>query len=256
MEVIKTHGLWNPGYGTDPLIYCCRDGRAALASYAYYRQAFASDPVAIPESPSEREAVIREELEELIVCGRPQCGYWSDNVCSWMDQSASKTKLVLHFEQAIANPLQALKKLEAFMRRPLIHPTPPSFQKLHEVNRKYFRCGHPIASEFNDTLLQALFFAFEWRGMKRAGYIEDYCWFVVDENNHPSPKIPDQLGARDIAVIRYIQFCIDSYGKKVHARNLRSFEAKITDIAQRISASFSRCNTSTLLFDEEIAYWR
>jgi hypothetical protein len=256
IEVIKTHGLWNSGYGEDPAIYIYRDGRDALASHAHYRLAFARESNHAPESREERETAIRREIEELIVCGRPQCGYWSDNVCSWLEEAKSKQMLLLQFEQTIANPLRALTKLEAFLRRPLLHPVPPSFRRLQDVNRKFFRRGRSTSPEFNETLLQSLFFAFEWRGMKRAGYIDEYHWFVVDAKNElPTGKSP-RLGMRDIAIVRYIRACIDAYGKNVSDRNRSSFQVKVSDVAERVSSLFSRGDSEMLLTEEESLYWR
>lgn len=255
ISLIKTHGLWHRGYQGDQAIYIFRDGRSAIASHAYYQLAFSKDSSKLTNRDASCQQYLKTELESLIVCGRPQCGYWSDNVESWLSNDRSKEFLTFRFEEAIADSPKHLKMIGAYLKRPVIDPEVPTFLEAQKSNKSFFRRGEIAAPEFMDSYLQSLFFAFQWRGMLQAGYIQNYDWFIADQHGNLGLAESQIPSAHNASIIEYVRASISEYGQAVHAINHQSFQSKVFDIATRVIARLPGYISRGLATSRDMEEW-
>ena len=120
---IKTHACFQDGYSLGKTIYILRNGIDALTSHIHYRQDFGSRT----EKNIEKEFI--SEFEKVIINGLPTCGYWSDNVISWLDyyEANKDSALLLRFEDLIKDVRNSLGSIRDFTGSFLITEEPYFF---------------------------------------------------------------------------------------------------------------------------------
>jgi len=98
---IKTHlHPWSP---EDRAVYMLRDGRSACVSLWHFWK--------------------REVPLEDIVSGRARFGSWSDHVLAWTE--GAKVQELLRYEDLVADPGAAVRKLTAVFGEPVADPVTP-----------------------------------------------------------------------------------------------------------------------------------
>jgi hypothetical protein len=151
LTMIKTHGLPEDDA---PAIYLVRDGRAAIHSYYHYHQKFAF------EQPSLTE----------VIAGACQFGSWSDHVRAWKPRTRPNT-LLLHYEDLVARPEEAIGAVAHFLERQPIPGPLPSFAELQQRSPAFFRRG--VNQDFHTEWSPAQMRLFNQRHgvtMKEFGY--------------------------------------------------------------------------------------
>ncbi|WP_289018906.1 sulfotransferase domain-containing protein [Desulfobacter postgatei] len=160
IKLVKSHSHYHKGFISDKVIYCYRDGRAALRSYASHR--FKFDNVA---------AKGLSVLFDDILCGQDRFVLpWNQHIHSWK-KSAHDNVLFLKFEDLLSDINSALKKISDFLKIQPIRTDIISFDKLHTINPDFFRKGQKKSWQdlFDDTR-HALFWILNHEAMNMLGY--------------------------------------------------------------------------------------
>ncbi len=244
LNFVKTHGLCHEGHKPDRAIYIYRDGRAALLSHANYQIDFAGVVQPLVQS---REKNILKIIEQFIVIGAPMCGYWSDNVISWLE-SPQHNVLYLKYEDCIHDVKNTLNKVSGFTGKTILDPEPVLFKNVQASNSSFFRSGKKNSwSNYFDNKLTALFFAFQWRGMLHAGYIKSY----FDYWNRPENDASPRYSALEIIV--FVRSKIESNYNGLHVYLAGSFAEKYKHIHEISIAHL--ISMSSAEADVEINQW-
>ena len=121
---IKTHEPWSELFAADRAIYVLRDGRDCLTSYwHFYRDYWGKN----------------KPMMDLID-GKCFAGRWSQHVAGWMPGERENV-LLLHFDELVSAPSNAVKKIAAFICMQPRDATVPTFGELHAMNDRFFRQG-------------------------------------------------------------------------------------------------------------------
>lgn len=121
---VKTHKI---PIDDQPYIYIVRDGRMAIQSYRDYYLSFFPD--------------LNNNIFQLIM-GDDYYGNWTTHYQSWNDRE-NINRLILHFEELVALPNEALTKIAQFLSLKKTRKTWENpFGELHTIQPKFFRHGH------------------------------------------------------------------------------------------------------------------
>jgi hypothetical protein len=107
-------------------IYVVRDGRSAVISYYHYIRNFSSGAAV-----STRD----------IVMGRCLFGSWGEHLKQWAPMERPDT-LLLKYDDLVNSPSRVVENVSAFIRRPILTASFPSFAELKSTNATFFRCGN------------------------------------------------------------------------------------------------------------------
>ena len=245
---IKTHECFKNGYSEGKSIYIVRNGINAITSHAHYRLDFARgiENVNVHETFS-------EEYESIVVNGLPLCGYWSDNVISWIDycEKNKNSAIILRFEELIKNIRTHLKVIGGFTTSLLPIEEPLLFKDSQKVDNKFYRKGDSRNNQVVDQKSLSLFYAFEHEGMIRANYIsEDFEWFCVKDLNVFYSLKSSALDAGEKDALSYIINTIEKYVDECKPMQIGSRELKLKKIneliRQRIKFLESKADQSFL----------
>lgn len=231
---IKTHACFSKGYKRGKTIYIYRNGLDAIASHAQYRLDFG-----VKGGTSVQET-IQQELESLIINGAPMCGYWSDNLKSWLGYaSVNRDKcLILRFESVIKDFKKTASSIEQFTGCFFVNQTPPLFKHAQSLNNKFFRKGGSNRDLYCDPNILSLFFAFEHEGMALAQYIpKEPKWFCVSSDNEFLSVNEPFLSDQEKSILLYIAETALVYSQEIKSRQIGSRNIKLAKI---ISMSCSR----------------
>lgn len=148
----KTHELPRDEHKA---IYVVRDGRAAIVSLHHYlKEVFG----------------IGEQSLADVITGFPKGLTWSTHVWSWV-LSGRRDTLLLRFEDLVADPASALRKIADFLDLPPPGDAVVRFADLQAVAPRFFRRGDNAANiaELSGADLK-LFWELHGQTMARMGY--------------------------------------------------------------------------------------
>ena len=215
LSYIKTHACYSGGYDRGMVIYAIRNGMDALSSHAHYRLDFginAGEEVAVEHA---------EELQRIIVNGLPMCGYWSDNVCSWINAARDKSNiLILRFEDVIAKPRHYLRAIQSFTGASIIDYEPVLFEDSKALNARFFRKGSTNRELFSDPSMASLFYAFEGAGMIACGYVQQMPWFCVTHHGDFINIDSDCLRPEEVQALQFILGALERHHSFIHPRQI------------------------------------
>lgn len=242
LSYIKTHACYSDGYSRGKVIYMIRNGMDALSSHAHYRLDFGFD------SGEDVATSHAEELSKIIVNGLPMCGYWSDNVSSWMDAARhNKNILVLKFESVISNPRKYLRIIREFTGASIVDYEPILFEDSKALNSRFFRKGTTNRESFGDPLMASLFYAFEGCGMVASGYSSQANrWFCVDRNGQFVNPDRQKLDIAETSALEFIVTAVNKASQSLHERQIKS-----RDLHIRAIVAMAQKRVEHLLLDRE-----
>ncbi|MBC2695551.1 MAG: hypothetical protein HF982_09825 [Desulfobacteraceae bacterium] len=162
LKLVKTHSPYHEGFAKDKVIYIYRDGRAALRSFASYKDKF-----------NQNNRSLSELLDTLLCCGDNMFGLWSEHALSWMQHPKDKI-LFLKFEDVVSDFNTTFKKIAAFLEIDPVRTDVLSFQQLQAINADFFRKGQKKSwQDLFDDARNALFWILNHETMSALGYDND-----------------------------------------------------------------------------------
>ena len=146
---VKTHEM--PPADKHPAIYVVRDGRSAMVSHAHYFREILGRNITLAE-------VIEGKTGQS----------WSQHVRAWTPRPHT---LLVRYEDLAAGDPGVLKKISAFIGKPLVHDFDISFETLHALSPAFFRSGSDSANILEmDGEAQRLFERLHGETLRALGY--------------------------------------------------------------------------------------
>ena len=146
---VKTHEM--PPADKHPAIHVVRDGRSAVVSHAHYLREILGRDITLAEV-SEGKAGLS----------------WSHHVRAWGPRPHT---LTVRYEDLAAGDAATLKKISAFIGKPLLHGFDISFETLHALSPVFFRSGSDSANILEmDGETQRLFERLHGETLRALGY--------------------------------------------------------------------------------------
>jgi len=233
VSYIKTHACFSKGYRKGKTIYIYRNGLNAVASHVQYRLDFGRKGGSVVHNS------VKAELESLIVNGAPMCGYWSDNVRTWLEYQSTHSDqcLLLRFEDAVKDFKKTAASIEAFSGSTLIDQSPVLFKNAQKLNPKFFRRGSNNLDFYESLDTLSLFFAFEHEGMHLGGYIPHKIqWFCASSYDTFYPVDKPKLHPKEKEALAYIGEASTTYAKDVRPRQVKPRNRKVNKILEMAQA--------------------
>ncbi len=152
LHLVKTH---DPPEDAGRAVYVVRDGRAASASFHRYLHDF----------PGHADASAAD-----VVLGLTLFGSWGEHLDRW-EPLARPDTLLLRYEDLIADPAPQIARLAAFAGLTPVADWHNDFDRLHELDPRFFRAGPVNApAAALSPADAALFWAEHGDWMDRLGY--------------------------------------------------------------------------------------
>ena len=178
LNFVKTHSAYHDGFEPDKVIYVYRDGRAALRSFASYKEAF-----------NKNSGTLNDHLVTLLCEADPLFGSWCDHLLSWKTHPRERI-LFLKFEDFIADFNSVFKQISEFLDIEPIRTDVLPFEHLHAINPHFFRRGKENSwRDLFDETRHALFWILNYEAMAAFGF---------DSDRHPICKLLDSTVGKKI----------------------------------------------------------
>ncbi|MFW5891040.1 MAG: sulfotransferase domain-containing protein [bacterium] len=164
---IKTHEKYNIEMENDKAIYLIRDGREVLISYKNYLRNFPQKDLDFTD----------------IIAGNTFVGIWSDHINSW-NPNDRENILLLKYEELVDNTNKCIKEISSFLNIEPITFHVPDFEKLHNINPKFFRKGKKDSWKNILSYDEQKYFWFKsYEVMKKYGYINEIPELITKKEN-------------------------------------------------------------------------
>lgn len=194
IDLIKSHDLSLAG--SDPVIYVLRDGRDAIVSYWYYLRDFES------QRPEEFSSFLRNL--------RKGSNWWGDHVYEWLVKDKRHPKLVVRFEDLLADQKTELVRMLDFVglapiRRFDQFESEMKFDNLRREMPGFFRTGRVgIWQEVFSGDDQQFFLANDRGLLSKLGYIkgEEVPAAMMEDGGTVTPPKGERLGTQDMETIK------------------------------------------------------
>ncbi len=178
LNFVKTHSAYHDGFEPDKVIYVYRDGRAAMRSFASYKESF-----------FQNSGMPNDHLDSLLCEADPLFGPWCDHLLSWKTHPRERI-LFLKFEDFIADFNSVFKQISEFLDIEPIRTDVLPFEHLHAINPHFFRKGKENSwRDLFDETRHALFWILNYEAMAAFGF---------DSDRHPICKLLDSTAGKNI----------------------------------------------------------